>query len=221
MDLVAFSPRAKKTTFFWDESTLSFSSKKSLSTPCSWRVENLTKMPTVSARDFSITRFFFPRTCNTSIAVAKSLAGPRNLTYAFKQIEKISACFVSDLISIEARMRRHGGGLWEDLDWIVPFWKQQWRMRLRLSGRSVAHSTWICRNLQNFWIPCESYASRHIRFVCCPRSYPLAASSHPQNTRPKDYFYKGALLFSSIGCTLNCMSKSILQLWAKIKHLIS
>jgi hypothetical protein len=48
--------------FRWLESTLWFSRKKTLSTPYSWSLLNLTNNPMVPARERSITRFFFPRT---------------------------------------------------------------------------------------------------------------------------------------------------------------
>ena len=49
--------------FLCEVSTLSFSRKKTLSTPYSWSVENLTNTPMGPASDFSITKFFFPLTC--------------------------------------------------------------------------------------------------------------------------------------------------------------
>jgi len=48
--------------FLWLESTLSFSRKKTRSTPYSCKVENFTQEPSGPAMLFSITRFFLPRT---------------------------------------------------------------------------------------------------------------------------------------------------------------
>ena len=59
---LAFSPRTRNTTFRWLASTLWFSKKKTLSTPYSWSVLNLTKRPIVPAKAFSMTRFFLPLT---------------------------------------------------------------------------------------------------------------------------------------------------------------
>lgn len=56
----AFSPLTRKTMLRCEESTLSFSRKKGLSTPYSCRVENLTSKLSGPARAFSSTRFFLP-----------------------------------------------------------------------------------------------------------------------------------------------------------------
>lgn len=59
-----FSLLTRKTMFRCEASMLSFSRKKTRSTPYSWRVENFTKMLMGPASSFSMTRFFLPRTCS-------------------------------------------------------------------------------------------------------------------------------------------------------------
>lgn len=67
---LALSPRATNTTFRWLTSALPFSRKNNLSTPYSWRVENLTNRFIGPARPLSSTKFFFPRTCRSDRSVA-------------------------------------------------------------------------------------------------------------------------------------------------------
>ena len=76
----AFSPRTRKTMLRCDESTLSFSRKNGLSTPYSWRVENLTRRFSGPARAFSRTRFFFPRTWWLRVSMYSGTRGRHYLT---------------------------------------------------------------------------------------------------------------------------------------------
>ena len=103
----ASSPRTMKMMFLWLESTLWFSRKKGLSTPYSWRVLNLTMRPIVPAKDFSMTRFFLPRTCGR---VSQSSSGFLRTTGtdSFQKMQKLSTSLVGDFLGVYGLCGRMG-----------------------------------------------------------------------------------------------------------------
>lgn len=62
------------------------------------------------ASDFSITRFFFPRTWESLASAWRLEDLLLSLTYAFKQVQQVLARFFPNMIGINARMWSHASG---------------------------------------------------------------------------------------------------------------
>ena len=110
---LGFSAWTRKTMFRCDESTFSFSSRNTLSTPYSWRVEKLTKRPKTPARSLSITKFFFPRTCSATVRVHLEQVTQEGRTPSRRWSSSLLALSFRKPVSgveIEAIPSRHGVG---------------------------------------------------------------------------------------------------------------